>query len=199
VTELPKDHPVVLAFGNGSPIFKETSWLPLRPLRGQTSYVESTAESRALKTIVCHEGHISPEWMGVHVAGATFQKEPVAMPDLREADHAENLGKVNKNLPALHLSKVVGGRAGYRATTPDHLPLVGACPDHEAFLRGETKYIDNLYIAAGLGSHGLSGGPLVGEIIASLIAGDPAPVPAHLLPYLAPERFILRERKRGRV
>jgi tRNA 5-methylaminomethyl-2-thiouridine biosynthesis bifunctional protein len=191
--------PVVVALGNGSLRFSETAWLPLQALRGQTSILAATEKSRALRHVVCHEGYVTPAVGDAHHIGATFQKEPVGDAALRDEDHAENLSKLQKNLPDFGAREIVGGRAGWRATTPDKLPLIGACPDHAAFVRKEEKYIDGVYVSAGFGAHGLSGAPLAGEIVACLIAGDPPPAPLGLLPYLAPERFILRDLKRNKL
>jgi tRNA 5-methylaminomethyl-2-thiouridine biosynthesis bifunctional protein len=190
--------PVVIALGNGSLKFPQTEWLPLQSLRGQVSYLAETPASRALKTVVCHNGFVTPAIDGVHVAGATFQKEAVGDLSPRAEDHDENLTKLKKNLPDFDAHEVTGGRAGYRATTPDKLPLIGACPDHAAFMQREEKYISNLYVSTGFGAHGLSGAPLAGEIVACLLSGDPLPVPGSLMPYLRPERFILRDLKRNK-
>lgn len=190
---------VVIALGNASNIFPETAWLPLQSLRGQISMVADTAISRRLKTVVCHDGFITPSINGLHCVGATFQKESPENPILRDEDHAENLARLRRNIPILDLSTVAGGRAGYRATTPDRLPLIGSCPDYESFLRKENQSIEGLYITAGFGAHGLSGAPLAGEIIASFIVGDPLPVPQSLMRHLLPERFILRDLKRGKI
>jgi tRNA 5-methylaminomethyl-2-thiouridine biosynthesis bifunctional protein len=197
VDALPEG-PVVIALGNGSAKFPQMEWLPLQSLRGQVSYLAATPESRKMKTVVCHDGFITPAIDGVHVAGATFQKEAVGDLSLRAEDHAENLAKLKKNLPDFDAHEVTGGRAGYRATTPDKLPLIGACPDHAAFMQREEKYIGNLYVSTGFGAHGLSGAPLAGEIVACLLSGDPLPVPGSLMPYLRPERFILRDLKRNK-
>lgn len=190
----------VLAAANGLSAFGQAAWLPLEPLRGQITHAAPTPESLKLKTVLCHEGFVTPAVNGVHVAGATFQKEPVDAPSLRDEDHAENLSKLHARIPALKdVRDVMGGRAAWRATTPDKLPLIGPCPDRAAFLRGEEGYVGDLYISAGFGAHGLSGAPLAGEIVASMIAGDPLPVPADLLSFLRPERFLLRDIRRGKV
>jgi tRNA 5-methylaminomethyl-2-thiouridine biosynthesis bifunctional protein len=192
IKNLGGETPVVAALGMGLSSFPETARLPLQSLRGQISYARATTQSAALKHVICHEGYITPAENGLHCIGATFHKEPPGPTDLREADHAENLGKLQKHLPSLGIEKTEGGRAGFRATTPDKLPMAGPCPDHNSF----PGYIENLYVSTGFGAHGLSGAPLAGEIIACLIAGDPLPVPQSLMPYLLPERFILRALKR---
>ncbi len=119
---------VVIAFGNGSKHFPATAWMPLQSLRGQISIVTATEKSSRLKTVVCHKGFMTPAINGVHIVGATFQKESPAVPEIRDADHAENLDTLKEYLPSLDIATVTGGRTGYRATTPDKLPMIGPCP-----------------------------------------------------------------------
>ena len=204
---------VIIASGYNTKNFSETSWLPLVSVRGQVTYLKENAWSKNITQVICHDGAISPSVNGVHYAGATFHREEPAAPLLREEDHQENLLKLNKYVPQMGFTAadIVGGRTGYRTSTPDHLPVVGLCPDYPAFTatmpsqrpgRGkkvEGQFLPRIYLATGFGGQGLSGAPLAGEIIASLIAGDPLPMPENLMPYIAPERFILRDLKRGRI
>lgn len=204
---------VVIALGHNSRMFPETEWLPLQSLRGQISYVTASPQSQALPRVICHEGYITPAIEGVHYIGATFQKEEPARPEIREEDHDANVENLNRYLPQLGLqrSNVVGGRTGYRSTTPDKLPLVGRVPLYGEFLdrfadlrlgkdvTTERPYLDNVYMATGFGAHGVSGAPLAGEVVAAMITGDPLPIPHWLQEYLVPERFILRDLKRRKI
>lgn len=191
----------IIALGNDSIQFSETSWMPLQSLRGQISYFEENTESRKLKTIICHGGYITPAISGTHCIGATFQKELPAAATLRPEDHAENLETLTQNIPEIGLDlKISGGRAGYRAVTPDKLPLIGPCPNYTASVRErDLHHLKNLYVTTGFGAHGLSSAPLAGEILACMIAGDPLPIPQSLLPWLLPERYIRRGLKRNQI
>ena len=205
---------VVIAGGFDSRNFAQAEWLPLQSLRGQMTALKTTMESRSLDRVVCHDGYITPEVGGLHYIGATFQKENPGDAATRPADDAENLEKLNRWLPQLKLSaaQVAGSRAGYRATTPDKLPMIGPAPDYESFrenfagLRSGKKvttdappHIEGLYIAAGFGAHGLSSAPLAGDIIAAMISNEPLPVPLDLLEHLLPERFIFRGLRRKAI
>ncbi|MFH1158424.1 MAG: bifunctional tRNA (5-methylaminomethyl-2-thiouridine)(34)-methyltransferase MnmD/FAD-dependent 5-carboxymethylaminomethyl-2-thiouridine(34) oxidoreductase MnmC [Pseudomonadota bacterium] len=204
---------IVIALGFSTGGFRETAWLPLQSVRGQISGVKENGVSREIKTVICHEGHITPSVGGIHYIGSTFQREPPSVPEVRESDHEENLSKLNAHLPELRLSRsdIVEGLAGYRTATPDKMPLIGACPDHAAYIesfaglrdgkkeKAEGKFVDRVHLSTGLGSHGFTGAPLAGEIVASRISGDPLPIPLSLMDYLAPERFILRDLKRRKV
>jgi tRNA 5-methylaminomethyl-2-thiouridine biosynthesis bifunctional protein len=205
---------IVIAFGNQSKDIAQTCWLPLQSLRGQISYIRPTAASAALSHVICHDGYICPPVGGVQYIGATFQKEPAAAPDLRPQDDAENVEKLARHLPQLGIKteNVIGARAGYRAATPDRLPIAGPAPDAPALLepfadlrkRAVTDdrsppIIDGLYISTGFGAHGMASAPLCGELIAAMISQEPLPVPRDLAAALMPARFLLRDLKRGKI
>ena len=204
---------VVVAAGNGMAAFDETAWLPVVPVRGQITFFRATAQSEGMTRVQCHDGGISPMVDGIHFVGATFHREDFSPPEARAEDDIENLARVNKFLPQLGLTDkdIAGARAGFRCTLPDHLPALGPCPDYAAFTRllpsqlpgrgkkAEGRFLERIHIAAGFGGQGLTGAPLGGEIVASLIANDVLPLPQSVMPYLAPERFILRDIKRGKI
>lgn len=203
---------VVIALANNSKGFLQTGWLPLQSLRGQITMLTPTAASASLDTVICHEGYITPLQDGLHCIGATFQKEEAATPDTRTADDLENLNSLNTHLPqfGFDAAHIAGSRSGYRATTPDKLPIAGYCPDYPAYIAAnpqvrdgaavsETPRLEGLYISTGFGAHGMTGAPLAGEIIAAEISGDPLPVPAGLAERLLPERFIARALKRKEI
>lgn len=205
---------VIIAQGYDSKQFVQTQWLPLQSLRGQMTLLKPTAESAPLDKVICHDGYITPLANGLHSIGATFQKESPGDRQTRPEDDAENLEKLNRWLPQLKLSAahIAGSRAGYRATTPDKLPLIGPLPDYEACrenfagLRSGEKIItdapprlEGLYVTTGFGAHGLTSAPLAGDILAALISDEPLPVPAELMDHLLPERFIFRGLRRKTI
>lgn len=206
---------VIIALGHASKDFEETKWLPLQSLRGQLTFLKPTPQSEKISRVVCHEGYITPPVGGIQYIGATFQREEPDVPALRHEDHLENMGKLDSNIPGLGFSgtDILGGRAGYRSTTPDSLPVIGACPDYDSFVSAWQQWPpykrevtfkfssegSGVYLSTGFGSHGVSATTLAGEMIACLISGDPLPVPQSLMASLAPERFIIRDLKRGKI
>ena len=102
--------------------------------------------------------------------------------------------------------QALGGRAAFRCTTPDYLPLVGPVADAAAFnrvyaplardatehLTTPAPWVPGLYVNTGHGSRGLITAPLSGEVIAACVEGEPAPLPRSLLNGLHPSRFLLR-------
>lgn len=205
---------VILASGMHTADLPQTNWLPLQSLRGQVTQVKTTPLSEKMSQVICHEGHITPAVDGLHSIGATFQREFHDDFTPRTEDDSANLQNLQKYLPELNITEadIVKGRSGFRANTPDKLPLIGPAPDYTAFChafaplrRGvlpadvEKPYFKGLYICTGFGAHGMTGAPLAGEIIAALIDNTPLPVPASLAKHLLPERFILRDLKRQKI
>jgi tRNA 5-methylaminomethyl-2-thiouridine biosynthesis bifunctional protein len=207
---------VVIAMALDSTALAQTAWLPLQSLRGQMTLVKETEKSGALDRVICHAGYIAPAVDGLHSIGATFQKEaPVFPPEDRVEDDLENLQRLQEALPDMGFTEkdIAGRRTGYRAATPDKMPLIGPCPDYEAFraaygplrdgpaevILEEKPYIDGLYISTGFGAHGTTGATLAGEILAAMISNEPLPVLQSLMEYLLPERFILRGLKRREI
>lgn len=198
--------------------FQQTEFLPVTQLRGQISYIPSNRASSALKTVICGEGYITPQHNGQHSIGATYNKG-VFTTALRPEDHQANLDKIGATDSGI--ATVIGsqnvttmtGRANYRCTTKDYLPIVGAIADLAQLiedysgLRRDAKssiatagsYLPNLYINCGMGSRGLSYAPLSAEILAAELAGDEPILDKDLRLALHPTRFIIRDLKKKRL
>jgi len=112
-----------------------------------------------------------------------------------------------------HSYEKLAGRVGFRCTTPDYLPLVGPVADSAAMaercaalahnanarLPQPGAYLPGLYVNVGHGSRGLTSTPLCAELLASLIAGTPRPLPRDLVQALSAARFGVRDIIRGRA
>ena len=180
--------------------------LPLRSVRGQLSSVDASLLPGP-RVPVAGAGYVLPAQRGRLLFGATSQPDD-AEPALREADHRHNLAQ----LAGLCGGDAAGwaalpwtGRVGWRAVTPDRLPLVGALPDAEALPRAsradQPRFVPRLrdadgglYVFAGLGSRGIAWAALGGELLASWISGAPCPLEADLRDALDPARYALRLR-----
>jgi tRNA 5-methylaminomethyl-2-thiouridine biosynthesis bifunctional protein len=198
--------------------FAQSEHLPLRKIRGQITQLPCTAESSQLKTVVCGEGYFTPAENGLHSCGATYNKD-IFSSAVRVEDHQTNINQIGAT--DLGLATAVGqpnietltGRANFRCTTADYLPIAGALPnvpemlEDYAILRRDAKtvvptrgsYLPNLYINCGMGSRGLSYAPLTAEILAAQIAGETPPLEQELLNAMNPARFIIRDLKRKRI
>jgi tRNA 5-methylaminomethyl-2-thiouridine biosynthesis bifunctional protein len=161
--------------------------LALTPIRGQLSFIPQ-AVGRHLSVPVCRDGFITPAVDGVCCLGASYDVVDDD-PQPRESDHAANLERLERLLPGFGTGlnpAVLRGRVGFRTVTPDRLPLVGAVP----LVGGQ-----GLFACLGLASRGLTWAPLLGEILACRIAGEPLPVERDVLGWLEPGRFARRDRE----
>ncbi len=80
-----------------------------------------------LKTVVCHQGYITPAHQQLHCVGATFDRSSGHSEVLPE-DNQQNLDLVNQTLRQpdwFEDVEVMSAKAGLRATVPDHMPVLG--------------------------------------------------------------------------
>ncbi len=97
------------------------------------------------------------------------------------------------------------GRVGIRCASRDHLPFAGDVADfpqlHESYKDLHLKKTESenlpvyegLYCLLALGSRGLTSAPILGELIASQICGDPLPMEKDVLDALHPARMWVRK------
>ncbi|OEC32849.1 tRNA 5-methylaminomethyl-2-thiouridine biosynthesis bifunctional protein [Pseudomonas cuatrocienegasensis] len=209
---------VVLAGAAEIKAFAPSAGLPLKRIRGQISRLPTTAQSQALRTVVCAEGYVAPPRDGSHTLGASFD---FTSEDLtpNAADHADNLRLLEEISSDLAQRLALpgaadapfDGRAAFRCTTPDYLPIVGPLADAAAFaeayavLRKDARqqpetpcpWLDGLYINSGHGSRGLITAPLSGELIAAWLEGEALPVARDVALACHPNRFMLRQLMRN--
>ncbi len=202
-TVLAESPHVILAAGARAPALAPAAGLPIRPVRGQVSHV-AAGRLPALRHAACCEGYLTPALDGMHCLGASYAYDADA--ELRAEEHAGNLRRLARILPGseqgLEVSEL-SGRVGFRAATPDRLPLVGALPDAGAPLAADCRLAElprlpGLFGLLGLGSRGLVWAALAAETLASQLDGDPAPLEGDLLDALDPGRFRLRAHRRSR-
>ncbi|MBU2294059.1 MAG: bifunctional tRNA (5-methylaminomethyl-2-thiouridine)(34)-methyltransferase MnmD/FAD-dependent 5-carboxymethylaminomethyl-2-thiouridine(34) oxidoreductase MnmC [Gammaproteobacteria bacterium] len=204
---------VVLASAAEIKGFSQSAGLPLKRIRGQISRLPATAASRALSTVVCAEGYVAPVRQDEHTLGASFDFNSNDL-TLNSADHASNMQLLEEISPELSRAlnaatlnpEQLQGRAAFRCTSPDYLPIVGPLADAAAFAEAYAvlskdarqvpdtpcPWLDGLYINSGHGSRGLITAPLSGELIAAWLNNEPLPVPADVAQACHPNRFALR-------
>lgn len=170
IVELPEGINI-LALGMGCLNFDMASHLPLRPIRGQVTYIRENDVSRSLKTTVGFGGYIAPSYEGVHCVGATFERKSENS-DVKSADNLANLDNVFQNVKSLKSDyDVVDERAGVRTTSPDHCPIFG-------------QLSDQVYISTACGSHGiLSSLGAANKLAALILKGD------QISKFFSPQRF----------
>ena len=190
---------LVLANGYAATQFTQAANLPLTAVRGQVTHVPENLLP-PVPLVICGDGYITPPTQGVCTLGATFDED--ADPQLRLASQEENLRHLTQLLPDRQVpnSLPLNGRVGFRCVTPDRLPLAGALPDMGSSIAGshlrDVPRLPGLYCLLGLGSRGLTWAPLLAELLASQMEGEPAPIERELKEALDPARFALKAHRR---
>jgi len=204
---------VVLAGAAEVKRFAAGAELPLKRIRGQITRLPQTAASQALATVVCAEGYVAPARLGEHTLGASFDfnNDDLAPTAAEHAGNLELLLEISPDLAQrLHAADLAAetleGRAAFRCTSPDYLPIVGPLADSLAFaqaydaLRKDARqtpqaacpWLDGLYINSGHGSRGLITAPLSGELLAAWLDNEPLPLPRSVAEACHPNRFAVR-------
>lgn len=211
---------VVLAGAAEVKRFAAGAELPLKRIRGQITRLPQTAASQTLATVVCAEGYVAPARLGEHTLGASFDFNNDDLTPTA-AEHAGNLELLQEISPdlarRLHAADLAAetleGRAAFRCTSPDYLPIVGPLADSLAFaqaydvLRKDARHtpqatcpwLDGLYINSGHGSRGLITAPLSGELLAAWLDNEPLPLPRSVAEACHPNRFAVRGLIRSNV
>ena len=205
---------VVFASGE-SPALALEQFLPLRPVRGQVEAVKSVAPLNQLQTVLCHKGYLTPALDGYHAMGSTYVKNDTAT-ETREQESQQNEQLHQRVLGTTEWGACLRAsgkaRAAIRQTLPDHQPAAGNLPltaeTCERWLalgkgiglaRVPTPPVQRVQILTGLGSRGLTTAPLMAEILASQLTGEPLPLSNTLLQTVNPQRFIVRQCIRSEV
>lgn len=210
---------VVLAGAADIGNFAQAAELPLKRIRGQITCLPQTASSGELRSVVCAEGYVAPARNGEHTLGASFDFNSDEL-SLSAAEHSSNLqllAEISSDLAArLHCNELapatLQGRAAFRCTSPDYLPIVGPLADQAGFTSAYAAlskdarqvpttpcpWLNGLYVNSGHGSRGLISAPLSGEILAAWLDNEPLPVPRVVAEACHPNRFAIRRLIRGK-
>jgi tRNA 5-methylaminomethyl-2-thiouridine biosynthesis bifunctional protein len=210
---------VVLAGAAEVKRFTASADLPLKRIRGQITRLSETAASQALSTVVCAEGYVAPARLGEHTLGASFDfnSDDLTPTTAEHLGNLELLRDISTDLTArLDASQLpaetLQGRAAFRCTSPDYLPIVGPLADRDALVEAyavlrkdarqvpdiECPWLDGLYVNSGHGSRGLITAPLSGELIAAWLDNEPLPLPRSVAEACHPNRFAVRGLIRGK-
>ncbi|WP_312854497.1 FAD-dependent oxidoreductase [Paludibacterium denitrificans] len=101
----------------------------------------------------------------------------------------------------------LSGRAAFRSTSPDYLPIIGPVVRQQDFIDSylplskdatlkldtAAPRVEGLYVNTAHGSRGMITAPLSGEILAAYLDNEPAPLPVSLMQAIHPNRFTLRD------
>jgi tRNA 5-methylaminomethyl-2-thiouridine biosynthesis bifunctional protein len=205
---------VIIACANQTAKFTHTAWLPMRPVRGQITFLPATQASEKLQCVLCDEGYVTPAHCTQHTAkthcvGASFipDDNDCTLRDHEQQHNMHLLAGISPLLASEWQNLPTGGRAALRSTTPDHLPIAGPLPDQQRFLEGfsalqynakkiiakQGDYAEGLWVFAGFGGRGLCYIPLAAELLASQLLQQPRPVAREMQMALSPARFVIRD------
>ena len=128
------------------------SWLPIRPLKGETITI---ATSEKVSKIYNRGVYVVP---GIWKVGATYQFQDATRTITQEA-----LTELSQKLNELVVFpyEVTHQTWGMRPTTPDRRPILGAHPDH-----------NSVVIFNGLGTKGVSLAPYFSNVLAEWLEND---------------------------
>ncbi|MFB5171998.1 bifunctional tRNA (5-methylaminomethyl-2-thiouridine)(34)-methyltransferase MnmD/FAD-dependent 5-carboxymethylaminomethyl-2-thiouridine(34) oxidoreductase MnmC [Erwinia amylovora] len=206
---------MVLATGHRLAAFAQSEKLPVSAAGGQVSHVPTNGTLAALKQVLCYDGYLTPASARSrqHCIGASYHRGDDST-SYRADDQQENRERLMRCLPTARWPGQIDisgkqARCGVRATTRDHLPMIGALPDYAATLE---QYADlaqqqlarpapvyeGLYVLGALGSRGLCSGPLAAEILAAQLCAEPIPLDRATLAATSPNRFWIRKLIKGR-
>ncbi len=210
----------VVVFANGHRLteFAQTHGIPLYPVRGQVSQIPSNPALQQLKAVLCYDGYLTPRSARTdsHCIGASHLRDN-AETGFSLAEHQQNLAKFVQNCPGCLLAEQLDGsqnraKVGIRAALRDRIPIVGAVPDFHAQKQQYAKLynqlrrkeaIENaavapdLYLIGALGSRGLTTAPLLGELLAAQICGEPLPLSQDIWHALSSNRSWIRKYLKG--
>jgi tRNA 5-methylaminomethyl-2-thiouridine biosynthesis bifunctional protein len=207
----------VVVLANAGAAMRLLGWQdsPLLRTRGQLSGLDAAhwPAAGSLRLPIAGSGYLLPALDGTSWFGATSQ-EGDGDPELRSEDHrsnAERLSGLLADPPSID-ADTLSGRVGFRWSSADRLPLLGAVPLSGI---GEQLGLDTgaatsprpdqprfaprapgLFLFAGLGSRGIAGSALGAQVLASCITGAPMPLEADLLDAVDPARFASRAYRR---
>jgi tRNA 5-methylaminomethyl-2-thiouridine biosynthesis bifunctional protein len=199
---------VVVASAISAPSLLQSQFSPVRPIRGRVTRL-AAGELACLRAGITGQGYLVPGTDGHVAIGATYETVgPDDGPGISESSaHESNLQRLARMLDQPGAPRIDGVFDGVRCVATDRRPLAGAVGDERAALTGAVSLQgahvcdlprrDDLYCNFALGSHGLVLAPLMGELLACLIEGEPLPIERSLVTGVDPARFLLRHLRRN--
>ncbi|OJF91202.1 FAD-binding oxidoreductase [Alkalibacterium sp. 20] len=161
-------------------ILAVAAWLPdlleplgysvdIRPQKGQLVEVTFDGYDTENWPVVMPEGEkdITPFEDGKVIIGATHENDMGFDLTIEKSALTSMIKEAAENFSHyFSTSSIVSYRSGTRAYTSDFSPFMGEVPE-----------LPNVFAASGLGSTGLTAGPIVGKCLAQLILNKTTPLP----------------------
>ena len=154
--------------------------MPIEQTHGMVSQIPSQGGMSELDTGLSFGGYLTPALEGMHDLGATFWKDsgPEELDEKRAAGHDHNLGLLPEPMRRLVPTSAAGfaARTSRRASLPDRRPLSG-------------RLSERVFVLGGLGARGFTLAPLLGDLLAAQMLGQPVPLPRDHLSGIVPTRY----------
>ncbi|GIU08482.1 MULTISPECIES: FAD-dependent 5-carboxymethylaminomethyl-2-thiouridine(34) oxidoreductase MnmC [unclassified Shewanella] len=211
---------LVVANGKSITQFPQTQYLQATGFRGQVSHVPSRTKLSKLSSVLCAHGYMTPSNNALHCLGASYVKN-AGNTDYCPNEQVENLHKIQHSYVGQDWVEDIdvsghSARVGVRMVTRDHAPMMGPAPDLDSIMDlyqqhqltpQSRNYWQNhnapvhqgLYVLGGLGSRGLSSGPLAAEALAAQICGELMPISRDFVALLNPNRMWMRKLLKGKA
>ncbi len=155
--------------------------LPLSPYRRHLLITEPLPQVNPrwpVVWVVGEEFYFRPESGGLLMSGCDAVKVTVAQGEITDHEELERIAaKAARWLPSLADARVARAWAGMRTFASDDMFVIGADPR-----------LQGLYWVAGLGGHGITCSPFIGNLAADWIAEGRSSHPA--APVMAPDRLL---------
>lgn len=177
---------------------------PLLRVRGQitTLPVAAIGALGLPRVPIAGAGYLLPGVDGLAIFGATSQADDDD-PAVRDSDHRLNLEQLARLTGIDHriepTAHGIDGRTGWRWSTDDRLPVLGAVPDWTAALGARrleqpvhVPRLQGLYACTAFGSRGITWAALAAQVVAASITGAPMPIEAGLLDSVDAARWVVR-------
>lgn len=206
---------IIIANGKDLIQFEQTQHLPRMPVAGQTTLAEASEHSRKLKTVIGHEGYLTPAdtKSNQHTFGATFDRHN-NNPTLTEQANNENLSQLKQYLPEFthSLMNTKSAHAAVRLTTPDRFPYLGAIPNWDFYHTHyddlhhgkkwkeypDGEYQQGLFALGGFGSRGLTTSGYCAKLLTHIIENKVVTEKEQtLLQNCHPARYLIKQLKKG--
>ncbi|HEX4585596.1 MAG TPA: bifunctional tRNA (5-methylaminomethyl-2-thiouridine)(34)-methyltransferase MnmD/FAD-dependent 5-carboxymethylaminomethyl-2-thiouridine(34) oxidoreductase MnmC [Burkholderiaceae bacterium] len=201
---------VVIASALDAPRLLDSNFSPVRPIRGRITQL-AAGELAGLRAAITGQGTLVRGLDGRVAVGATYEPMgPDHEPGISDQTaHEGNLERLSQLLAQPVPVRIEAGFDAVRCVATDRTPLAGAAADERAALEAQSSLQGahladlprhaGLYCSFAFGSRGLTLAPLLGELVACLIEGEPAPIERSLAATVDPARFLLRRLRSGRI
>ncbi|QQG36769.1 MAG: FAD-dependent 5-carboxymethylaminomethyl-2-thiouridine(34) oxidoreductase MnmC [Micavibrio aeruginosavorus] len=190
---------VIIACGFAARYFSGCEWLPLQNVRGQMIVCPANGNSANLACNINYGGHISKPVDGLHVIGSTFQQNDTDL-SLRESDNERILARLKENLPSIAEGmKASRAAAALRTASKDRVAITGLVPRKGEWTTQKPVFYDNLYLSTAHGSYGIISSLASARMISDQILGHAPHFSEETRKAVAPDRFLYRLERKGRI